>query len=112
MKLDRTGKMKMTSSARSNSCLAMIPKADWRRHRRLSHWQRTHVFWHSSAILMPPLTSFYFPFRRPGDKDQFLDLVRSNEHMGSDYIEDDSMSPTSKRLGMLVRSWRSCLKTL
>jgi hypothetical protein len=53
-----------------------------------------------------------FSFSTPGDKDQILDLVRSNEHMGSDYIEDDSMSPTPKRLGMLVRSWRSCLKTL
>ena len=28
MRLNRTGKMKMTGSARSNSCLAMIPKAD------------------------------------------------------------------------------------
>jgi hypothetical protein len=54
-----------------------------------------------------------FSFSAPGDKDQFMDLVRSNEDMVSDHIENDLMSPTQrKRLGMLVRSWRSCLKTL
>jgi len=36
-----------------------------------------------------------FSFSTPGDKDQFPDLVRSNEDMGSDYIENDLMSPTS-----------------
>jgi hypothetical protein len=30
-------------------------------------------------------------FSTPGDKDQFLDLVCSNEEMGSDYIENDFM---------------------
>lgn len=33
-----------------------------------------------------------------GDKDQFLDLVRSNENMGSDYIENDFMSPTTEEI--------------
>ena len=32
-----------------------------------------------------------FSFSTLGDKDQFLDLVRSNEDMGSDYIENDFM---------------------
>jgi hypothetical protein len=31
-------------------------------------------------------------------KDQFLDLVRSNEHMGNDYIENDFMSPTTEEI--------------
>lgn len=39
-----------------------------------------------------------FSFSTPGDKDQFLDLVRSNEDMGSDYIENDFMSPTTEEI--------------
>jgi hypothetical protein len=57
-----------------------------------------HALWHSSAILRPARTSSFFPFRRLGDKDQFLDLVRSNEEMGSDYIENDFMSPTTEEI--------------
>src|SRR6266852_7890019 len=45
---------------------------------------RTHARWHSSAILTPALTSFYFPFRLLRRK-KFLNLVRSNEDMGNDY---------------------------
>ena len=37
-------------------------------------------------------------FSSPGDKDLFLDLVRSNEDMGSDYIENDFMSPTTEEI--------------
>jgi hypothetical protein len=39
-----------------------------------------------------------FSFSTPGDKDQFLDLVRSNEDMGSDYIENDFMTPTNEEI--------------
>lgn len=39
-----------------------------------------------------------FSFSTPGDKDRFLDLVRSNEDMGSDYIENDFMSPTTEEI--------------
>jgi hypothetical protein len=39
-----------------------------------------------------------FSFSTPGDKGQFLDLVRSNEDMGSDYIENDFMLPTTEEI--------------
>jgi hypothetical protein len=39
-----------------------------------------------------------FSFSTPGDKDRFLDLVRSNEGMGSDYVENDFMSPTTEEI--------------
>ncbi len=39
-----------------------------------------------------------FSFLTSGDKDHFLDLVRSNEDMGSDYIEKDFMSPTTEEI--------------
>ena len=39
-----------------------------------------------------------FSFSTPGDKDQFLDLVRSNADMGSDYIENDFMLPTTEEI--------------
>ena len=46
-----------------------------------------------------------FSFSTPGDKYQFLDLVCSNEDMGSDYLEKDFISPTTEEIEMLVRSW-------
>jgi len=39
-----------------------------------------------------------FSFSTSGDKDQFLNLVRSNEDMGSDYVENDLMSPTTEEI--------------
>lgn len=39
-----------------------------------------------------------FSFRRLRTKTSFLDLVRSNEDMGSDYIENDFMSPTTEEI--------------
>jgi hypothetical protein len=39
-----------------------------------------------------------FSFSTPRDKDQFLNLVRSNEDMGSDYVENDFMSPTAEEI--------------
>jgi hypothetical protein len=48
-----------------------------------------------------------FFFSTPEEKDQFLDLVRSNENLGDDFIENDFMSPPPKRFGTPVRSRRS-----
>ena len=39
-----------------------------------------------------------FSFSSPEEKNQFLDLVRSNEEMGADFIENDLMSPTSEEI--------------
>jgi hypothetical protein len=39
-----------------------------------------------------------FSFSTPRDKNRFLNLVRSNEDMGSDYIENDFMSPTTEEI--------------
>ena len=53
------------------------------------------------ALLGDPEAGAYeilFSFSTPGDKDQFLDLVRSNEDMGSEYIENDFMSPTTEEI--------------
>ena len=40
----------------------------------------------------------FFCFSTPEDKDQFPDLVRSNEDMGSEYIEYDFISLTTKEI--------------
>ena len=53
----------------------------------------------SLALLGDPDASAYellFSFSTPEEKDQFLDLVRSNEDLGDDYIENDFMSPTTE----------------
>ena len=63
-----------------------------------THNWRMHALWHSSAIQRLARTSLLFPFSTPGNKDQFLDLVRSNENMGSDYVENDFMSPTTEEI--------------
>ena len=39
-----------------------------------------------------------FSFSSPEEKSQFLDLVRSNKDLGSDYIENDFMSPTTEEI--------------
>jgi hypothetical protein len=55
----------------------------------------------SLAFLGDPDASAYellFSFASPNEKDQFLDLVRSNEDLGSDYIENDFSSPTSEEI--------------
>jgi len=39
---------------------------------------------------------FLFSFSTPEEKDQFLELVRSNEDMGDEYIENDFMPPTTE----------------
>jgi hypothetical protein len=53
------------------------------------------------AIVGDPEAGAYellFSFLTPADKEHFLDLVRSNEDMGSDYIENDFMSPTTEEI--------------
>jgi hypothetical protein len=43
------------------------------------------MFWHSSAILTPAY-ELLFSFSSPEEKNEFLNLVRSNEDLGNDYI--------------------------
>src|ERR1700691_4878498 len=91
MRLDRTGKMKMTGSARSNSCLAMIPEgrlfgADIVGY-LIGYAQLTNT--RVLALLGDPDASAYellFSFSSPEEKNEFLNLVRSNTDMGKDYI--------------------------
>ena len=55
----------------------------------------------ASALVGDPEADAYellFPFSTPADKDQFLDLVRSNKDLGSDYSANDFMSPTSDEI--------------
>ena len=55
----------------------------------------------SLALLGDSDASVYqllFSFSTPEEKDQFLDLVRSNENLGDDYIENDFMSPTTEEI--------------
>ena len=55
----------------------------------------------SLALLGDSNTSAYellFSFSSPEEKNQFLDLVRSNEEMGTDFIENDLTSPTTKEI--------------
>jgi hypothetical protein len=54
----------------------------------------------SLALLGDPDANAYellFSFSSPEEKEQFLDLVRSNEDMGNDYIENDFTSLRLKR---------------
>jgi hypothetical protein len=39
-----------------------------------------------------------FSFASSEDKEQFLHLVRTDEDMGNDYIENDFMSPTAEEI--------------
>src|SRR3984885_839829 len=85
----RTGKMRRSGSASSNSCPPIIQRLGSLPLTSSGTWSamqilRTHGRWHSSQILTPALTSFYFPFRLPRE-DQFPDLVRSLEDLGDDY---------------------------
>jgi hypothetical protein len=53
-----------------------------------------------------------FSFASSEGKEQFLHLVRTNEDMGNDYIENDSMSPTAEEIRTLVPWGRSCRRML
>src|ERR1700691_768735 len=102
MRLDRTGKMKMTGSARSNSCLAMIPEgrlfgADIVGY-LIGYAQLTNT--RVLALLGDPDASAYellFSFSSPEEKKVFLSLVRSNEDMGNDYMSEFT-SPTTEKI--------------
>jgi len=55
----------------------------------------------SLALLGDPDANPYellFSFSSPEEKEQFLDLVRANDDMGNDYIENDFMSPTTEEI--------------
>jgi hypothetical protein len=39
-----------------------------------------------------------FSFSSPEEKRQFLDLIRANEDLGNDYIENDFMLPTTDEI--------------
>jgi hypothetical protein len=55
----------------------------------------------SLALLGNPEASAYellFSFASTSEKDQFLDLVRSNEDLGNDYIENDFMYPSTEEI--------------
>ncbi len=55
----------------------------------------------SLALLGDPDANAYellFSFSSPEEREQFLDLVRSNDDMGNDYIENDFMSPTTEEI--------------
>ena len=39
-----------------------------------------------------------FSFAYPTEKDQFLDLVRSNEDLGNAFIENDFWAPTTEEI--------------
>jgi hypothetical protein len=62
----------------------------------------------SLALLGDPDACAYellFSFSSPEEKNEFLNLVHSNEDMGNDYIIELT-PPTSEELGMLVHSQR------
>jgi hypothetical protein len=55
----------------------------------------------SLALVGDPEASAYellFSFASISEKDQLLDLVRSNEDLGSDYIENDFMYPSTEEI--------------
>ena len=55
----------------------------------------------SLALLGDPDANAYellFSFSSPEEKNEFLTLVRSNEDMGNDYIENDFIPPTTEEI--------------
>jgi hypothetical protein len=55
----------------------------------------------SLALVDDPEANAYellFSFSSSEEKDQFLELVRSNLDMGNDYIENDLLSPTTEEI--------------
>ena len=55
----------------------------------------------SLALLGDPDANAYellFSFSSSEEKEQFLDLVRANDDMGNDYIENDFMPPTTEEI--------------
>ena len=55
----------------------------------------------SLALFGDPDANAYellFSFSSPEEKEQFLDLVRANDDMGNDYIENDFMAPITEEI--------------
>ena len=55
----------------------------------------------SLALVGDPEANAYellFSFSSSEEKDQFLELVRSNLDMGTEYIENDLLSPTTEEI--------------
>jgi hypothetical protein len=55
----------------------------------------------SLALRADPDNSVYellFSFSSPAEKIRFLDLVRSTDDLGNDYIENDFLSPTTDEI--------------
>jgi hypothetical protein len=55
----------------------------------------------SLALLADPHGVAYeilFSFHSPEEKSRFLELIRSNQELGNDYIENDLMTPTVEEI--------------
>jgi hypothetical protein len=73
---------------------------------------RMLALWHSSAILRPTRTSSFVLFRRLRTKTSSWIWFAQMRIWGATTSRTISRRRQPKRLGMLVRSSRSCLKTL
>ena len=106
----RTGNMRRTGSASSNSCPPIIRSSAFAADiigYLVGYANLTNT--RSLALLGDPDAGAYellFSFSSPEEKNEFLNLVRSNEDMGEDYIIS-LRRPPPKKLGMLVHSQRS-----
>jgi hypothetical protein len=55
----------------------------------------------SLALLADPhgvASEILFSFHSPEEKSRFLELIRSNQELGNDYIENDLMTPTVEEI--------------
>lgn len=98
----RTGKTRKTGSVRSSSCPRMTGKLDCIPRYIIGYLVGYAPLSNtcSRALLDNPDASAYellFSFSTPGEKGQFLDLVRSNEDLGDEYIKNDFTSPHDQR---------------
>jgi hypothetical protein len=58
----------------------------------------TRAPWHFLVTLMLTLTKSFSLSHLPEEKRQFMDLIRANEDIGNDYIENDFMLPTNEEI--------------
>ena len=99
----RTGKMRRTGSASSNSCPPIIQRLGSLRPTSsgtlVGYANLTNT--RSLALLGEPDAGAYellFSFSSPEEKNKFLNLVRSNEDMGNEYIIELT-PPTTEEIG-------------
>lgn len=95
--------------SRWNSCPAMTPKGGCLVQTSSAICLADAQLTNASALALvgnseAPAYELLFSFSPPDEKDQLLDVVRSNEDIGSDYIENDFISPTTEEIELLVRS--------